>query len=92
MNAGEKKEYLYKTLHDAFCEGRGGAHLEIIDESYKHAGHNADSASGGTHYYISLRSPDFASMSRVARHRAVYEAIGTLKQQIHALRMDIKGV
>ena len=56
--------------------------LEVIDESYKHAGHahvvsRAGTAGGvgGTHFLIKVVSPAFAGKSRIDRHRAHNEAL-----------------
>ena len=60
-------------------------HIEIVDESTLHAGH-AGARSGGGHYQLTLFSPAFAGQSSVARHRAIYQALGDLMTtRIHAL-------
>lgn len=57
----------------------------LEDESAQHAGH-AGAASGGGHYRLTLVSPQFRSLSTLARHRLVYDAMGDLMQrEIHAL-------
>lgn len=63
--------------------------LEIINESYKHAGHAGDDGSGESHFRIVIRAPEFAAMGRVARHRAVHAALGDLNTRVHALALDI---
>lgn len=58
--------------------------MEIADESERHAGH-AGAASGG-HYRLRIVAPCFAGQLPLARHRAVYAALGDLMQtRIHAL-------
>lgn len=60
-------------------------HLELIDESLLHAGHEG-AKSGGGHYQLTLISPAFTGLNSVARHRAVYQALGDLMgSRIHAL-------
>lgn len=60
-------------------------HLEIVDESAAHAGH-AGARSGGGHYRMRIVSATFEGLGTVARHRAVYTALGDLMQNaIHAL-------
>jgi BolA protein len=60
-------------------------HLEIVDESALHAGH-AGAKSGGGHYQLTLISPAFSGQNNVARHRAIYLALGDLMgSRIHAL-------
>jgi len=59
--------------------------IEIYDESGEHVGH-AGAAGGGGHYQLIVVARRFAGLSRVARHRLVYEAVGDLMQQrVHAL-------
>jgi BolA protein len=58
---------------------------EIEDESALHAGH-AGAASGGGHYRIRLVSDKFTGLSRLARHRLVYDCLGDMMhREIHAL-------
>lgn len=60
-------------------------HIEIVDESALHAGH-AGARSGGGHYQLTLIAAAFAGQNSVARHRAVYQALGDLMNtRIHAL-------
>jgi BolA protein len=60
--------------------------LEIVDQSAAHAGHVG--ASGGGHFFITIASKHFAGQNAVARHRAVYQALGDLMAgPIHALSM-----
>ncbi|MFN5996484.1 MAG: BolA family protein [Paracoccaceae bacterium] len=63
--------------------------LEVVNESHKHAGHAGDDGSGASHFHITIRAEAFREMSRVARHRAVHQALGDLNQRIHAIALDI---
>ncbi|MDR7098465.1 BolA protein [Lysobacter niabensis] len=59
--------------------------LEIEDESHKHAGH-AGARDGRGHFRVDVVSGAFVGMSPIARHRAVYAAVGELMTtDIHAL-------
>ncbi len=59
-------------------------HIEIEDESHRHAGH-AGAREGG-HFKLSIVSSRFAGLSTMQRHRLVYDAVGDLKTVgIHAL-------
>ena len=59
--------------------------LEIVDDSHRHAGH-AGARDGRGHFIVQIASPAFQGLSPVARHRAVYDALGDLMQtDIHAL-------
>lgn len=62
--------------------------LDIIDESAAHAGHEG-SKRGGGHYRLRIVSAQFDGRGTVARHQAVYAALGDLMQvRIHALTMQ----
>ena len=62
--------------------------LEIVDESWKHAGH-AGARDGGGHYVLHIASAQFIGNSTVARHRMIYSALGELmKREIHALTIQ----
>ena len=59
--------------------------LEIEDESHKHAGH-AGARDGRGHFRVDVVSAVFTGMTPIARHRAVYVAVGDLMTtDIHAL-------
>ena len=59
--------------------------LEIEDESHRHAGH-AGAADGRGHFRVDIVSAAFAGQGPIARHRAVYAAVGELMTtDIHAL-------
>ena len=65
--------------------------LEVVNESHKHAGHGGDDGSGESHFAVLIRAEALAAMSRVARHRAVHQALGDLNQRIHALALNISA-
>jgi len=59
-------------------------HLEVLDDSHLHAGHAG--AREGRHFTVRIVSQRFAGLSRVARHRLVYDSLGPLADQgVHAL-------
>ncbi|HWB52238.1 MAG TPA: BolA family protein [Stellaceae bacterium] len=67
-------------------------HLDVVDDSARHAGHAGHPGGAGqggeTHFSVTLVSAVFAGMSRVARQRLVYEALGDeLKAGVHALAL-----
>ena len=63
--------------------------LVVENESHRHAGHAGDDGSGESHFKVMIRAAAFADMSRVARHRAVHKALGSLTARVHALALDI---
>lgn len=62
--------------------------LLIKDQSHLHAGH-AGAADGRGHFDVRIVSQKFDGMSRIERHRSVYQALGDLlESDIHALRIN----
>lgn len=61
--------------------------LEVIDDSHRHAGHAG--AREGRHFSVRIEAEAFRGLSRLRRHRLVYDAVGPLMAQgIHALAID----
>jgi BolA family transcriptional regulator, general stress-responsive regulator len=59
--------------------------IEIFDESGQHIGHEG-AKDGGGHYQLLLVTERFRGLALPARHRMVYDALGSMMQQsIHAL-------
>ncbi len=66
--------------------------LEVVDESDQHVGHAGAPEGGQSHFRVRIAAPQFADMSRIARHRAVHDALGKeLVGRIHALALHIEG-
>ena len=66
--------------------------LDITDDSARHAGHAGASPGGETHYSVHVVSAGFAGMSRVARSRAVHEALaGEFATGLHALALRLQS-
>lgn len=64
--------------------------LEVRDDSHLHAGHAG--AREGRHFSVRVASARFNGLSRVARHRVVYDALRNLiPQGIHALAIDARA-
>jgi BolA protein len=63
--------------------------IEVRDDSHLHAGHAG--AREGRHFSVRVVSGRFNGLSRVARHRLVYDALRSLiPQGIHALAIDAR--
>ena len=63
--------------------------LEVRDDSARHAGH-AGARSGGGHFKIVMVCARFQGLTRLARHRLVYDCLTDLMQRdIHALAMTL---
>ena len=60
--------------------------LELIDESFKHAGHNDDAKKGGTHMQLLIVSDDFKGRRLIERHKLIYKILDDqFKDGLHAL-------
>lgn len=78
-----RTQWIEATLRDTFAP----QHLDIEDESARHAGH-AGAASGGGHFRVVIVSDAFRGQTPVERHSAVYAALGDkMKSEIHALAL-----
>jgi BolA protein len=61
--------------------------LQVHDDSHLHAGHAG--AREGRHFSVRIESTRFEGLTRVARHRLVYDALASLfPQGIHALAIE----
>ena len=80
--AGAMAERLQKRLQPS--------RLEVIDESSAHAGHAGANGTGwGTHFRVRIASPFFTDLTRVARHRLVYDALQDfIAQGVHAIAIE----
>ena len=66
--------------------------LEVVDESEKHRGHAGYQEGGQSHFQVRIAAAAFEGQSRIARHRAVHEALGKeLIGRIHALGLQIEA-
>ncbi len=77
-----------ETVRRKLSEKFAPLRLDIIDESHRHAGHAGASPEGETHFAVTVISPVFQGLSRVARQRLVYETLADeLATRIHALSL-----
>jgi BolA family transcriptional regulator, general stress-responsive regulator len=63
--------------------------LDVTDDSHLHAGHAG--AREGRHFSVRVISVRFDRLTRIQRHRLVYDALQTLiPQGIHALAIEAR--
>jgi BolA family transcriptional regulator, general stress-responsive regulator len=66
------------------------ASLAVQDDSHLHAGHAG--AREGRHFSVRVVSARFNGLSRLARHRLVYDSLASLMPRgIHALAIDARA-
>ena len=79
--SAERVQRIREALQQAFDP----EWLEIRDDSHRHAGH-AGARDGRGHFAVRIVSNAFSGMTPLARHRAVYAALGAMMvEDIHAL-------
>lgn len=66
-------------------------HLEVIDQSAAHAGHEGAKSGGNSHFKIVLVSKEFEGKSPLERHRLVYTCLAEEIPQIHALQLELRA-
>ncbi|KAB7766061.1 BolA family protein [Xanthomonas maliensis] len=77
-----------ERIRDALQAALAPSALEVVDDSHRHAGH-AGARDGRGHYNVRIVSTAFAGKALLARHRAVYAAVGDMMQtDIHALSIQ----
>jgi BolA protein len=83
----DRRERLEARLREAFAP----IALEIVDDSERHRGH-AGARSGAGHFRVLLVSERFRGVSKLERHRMVYDALaGELREEIHALEIAARS-
>lgn len=86
-NEGPVAQEIRKKLEASFLLRR----LEVLDESEQHRGHAGYQDGGQSHFRLRLAADEFEEMTRIARHRAVHNALGAdLIGRIHALAIEIE--
>lgn len=85
--SSSRAERLTAALTEAFAPTL----LRIEDDSAHHAGHMGAAAGGQTHYSVLLVSEAFRGVNRVARSRAVHEALAAeFAGGMHALALRLR--
>ena len=79
---GALTEQLERKLTDAFAP----VHLQVDDDSARHAGHAGARQGGESHFNVVIESARFEGVSRVQRQRMVYATLAEeLAGPVHAL-------
>lgn len=79
---------IHNLIKDKLNSALSIEQLEITDESYMHKGHAGAREEGETHFNITIISENFDSLSRIERHRLIYDILSEeLKDRIHALKL-----
>jgi BolA protein len=84
-----RQDRIQQTLMEVFKPES----LDIIDESSRHASHAGRQGlpAGETHYRVAMVAGSLAGQSRIARSRAVHEALADeFKSGLHALSLSLR--
>lgn len=77
---------LADLIADRLAHALTPSRLHVSNDSARHRGHLGDDGTGETHFTVTIESPAFAGLSRVARQRLVHQALDELLvSRIHAL-------
>jgi BolA protein len=81
----DRKQRIEARLREAFAP----ADVGVEDDSARHADHAGARSGGETHYRVRVVSARFEGLSRVARHRLVFDALkGEFAGGLHALNIE----
>lgn len=62
--------------------------MEVINESYKHEGHRSSPGTGESHFRVVIISQVFKGLSRVTRHRMVWDVLADeFKEGVHSISL-----
>jgi BolA protein len=79
-----------KDIDAALRQALAPVSLEVLDDSHLHAGHAG--AREGRHFTVRIVSGRFNGLSRLARHRLVYDSLSDLiPRGIHALAIEARA-
>lgn len=84
------REQRVAAIRDAIQATLAPQSLVVEDDSARHAGH-AGARDGRGHFNVEVVSAAFAGLNPIARHRAIYAALGELMAtDIHALSIKAR--
>lgn len=90
MTASLPREQRVEAIRAAIETALAPQSLVVVDDSARHAGH-AGARDGRGHFNVEVVSDAFAGLNPLARHRAVYAAVGELMTtDIHALSITAR--
>ena len=90
MTASLPREQRVGAIRAAIEAALAPQSLVVEDDSARHAGH-AGARDGRGHFNVEVVSAAFAGLNPIARHRAVYAAVGELMTtDIHALSIKAR--
>lgn len=84
----DRKARIESTLQAGFAPQT----ISVIDESALHAGHSGAREGGQTHYQVVMVADAFSGLGRLARSRAVHDALAEeFATGLHALSLSLRA-
>ncbi|MCF8475047.1 MAG: BolA family transcriptional regulator [Emcibacter sp.] len=81
-----------QTIEEKLKKALTVSKIEVIDESYKHAGHAGAREGGESHFKLFIIASDFQGKNRVMRQREIYRILkDEMAGPIHALSIDARS-
>jgi len=78
-----------ESIQRKIRDGLGPEDLLVENESARHAGHAGSPGNGESHFRLRIVSNRFRGLSRLARHRLVYDLLkAELDGPVHALALE----
>ena len=96
----DQEHQVAERIRQSLTAGLTPVHLDVIDESHKHAGHahvmsrpGTAHHTGETHFKIKVVSESFKGKTRLARHRAINKLIADEMgpDKVHAIAIDARA-
>ncbi|MBN8806693.1 MAG: BolA family transcriptional regulator [Sphingomonas sp.] len=79
-------------IHRRLADALSPTALEVVNDSHHHTGHLGDDGTGESHWTVTVESPAFVGLNRVARQRLVNQALADLlSSRIHALAIRARA-
>ena len=79
---------LIESLKQKLTTELNATHVEIIDDSWQHAGHSGNPGGEATHLTITIVSSQFEGVGLMDQHRLVHAALKEAREtHLHALQL-----
>lgn len=81
-----------QSLTEKLIQAFNPTHIEVIDDSDRHAGHAGARPGGESHFTVRMTSDQFSGLSRLQRQRAVNAVLAVeLAGPVHALSLVLSS-
>jgi sulfur transfer protein SufE/stress-induced morphogen len=81
---------IYKSMVKVLKKELTPTVLELTDVSHQHAGH-VEGGGAESHFELGIVSASFEGLNLVKRHKLIYQTLGEIMPQIHALQIQAQA-